>query len=205
MTSLKILGHAMAITAALAMQPAWSGDVASMAENCNGCHGPGGQSTDTAIPTIAGISDLVHSDALFAYKDGARKCHETKYLHGDTSRAASDMCKVVENMSEDDMEAIAVHFAGLPFVAAKQPFDAALAAKGKAIHDTDCEKCHSGGGSVAEDDASILAGQWTGYTKRMFAEYAAGEREQPKSMKAKLDSLSADDIDALLNYYASQQ
>ena len=38
-----------------------------------------------------------------------------------------------------------------------------------------------------------------------FAQYAAGEREQPKKMQEKMDALSADDTKALLHYYASQQ
>jgi sulfide dehydrogenase cytochrome subunit len=32
------------------------------------------------------------------------------------------------------------------------------AAKGKAIHACACDKCHTEGGSVVEDDAGILAG-----------------------------------------------
>jgi sulfide dehydrogenase cytochrome subunit len=115
------------------------------------------------------------------------------------------MCEVAGALSEDEIEAIAEHYAGLPFVPAKQDFDAALAEAGKAIHEAECDRCHSEGGSNAADEASILAGQWIGYLETTFAQYAAGEREQPKKMQEKLDALSADDTKALIHYYASQQ
>ena len=44
-----------------------------------------------------------------------------------------------------------------------------------------------------------------GYLKDTFAEYMAGDREQPKKMEEKLSPLSEDDIKALVHYYASQQ
>ena len=43
------------------------------------------------------------------------------------------------------------------------------------------------------------------YLQVTFADYASGDREQPKKMKDKMDLLSDADVVALLNYYASQQ
>jgi len=43
------------------------------------------------------------------------------------------------------------------------------------------------------------------YLKMTFAQYRAGEREQPDPMKKMLDALSDEDITALQHYYASQQ
>ncbi|MBT8135544.1 MAG: cytochrome c-553 [Gammaproteobacteria bacterium] len=188
----------------LAAGPAQA-DVQAMVAGCDGCHGPDGVSTSTDMPTIAGISEFVHSDALFVYADGARPCQQSKYLHGDTSRPATDMCKIAAAMNEADMEAIAQYYAGKPFVAAKQQTNAALVAAGKEIHDNSCEKCHTEGGTVAEDDASILGGQQMGYLRRTFTEYAAGDREQPRSMKSAMDKLSKEDTEALVHFYASQQ
>jgi sulfide dehydrogenase cytochrome subunit len=56
-----------------------------------------------------------------------------------------------------------------------------------------------------EDEAGILGGQQMGYLRNAFAEYAAESRDQPEKMKEAIDGLSADDIEALLNFYASQQ
>ena len=173
--------------------------------SCNGCHGDDGVSQWTDVPTIAGIDAFVHSDALYIYRDEARPCATSAFRQGDTDRPETSMCAVAAELSDEQIEAIAEHYAALPFVAAKQDFDAALAEQGKAVHDAECSRCHSDGGSNPDDEASILAGQWMGYLESTFAEYASGEREQPKKMKDKMDALSAEDTEALIHYYASQQ
>ena len=180
-------------------------DLDAIIADCNGCHGDNGVSQWNDMPTIAGIDAFVHSDALYVYRDEARPCATGPYRQGDTSRPETSMCAVAGGLSDDEIEAVAEHYAGLPFVPAKQDFDAALAEAGKAIHEAECDRCHSEGGSNAADEASILAGQWIGYLETTFAQYAAGEREQPKKMQEKMDALSADDTKALIHYYASQQ
>jgi len=180
-------------------------DLAATIDNCNGCHGKDGVSQWDDVPTIAGIDAFTHSDALFVYRDEERACPESKYRMGDTSRAPTTMCAVAAGLGDDDIEAVADHYAALPFVPAVQEFDAALAETGAAIHNSECDRCHSEGGSSAEDEASIIAGQRMGYLRMAFAQYASGERPQDKKMKEKMDPLSSDDVEALLHYYASQQ
>lgn len=183
----------------------FAADIDATIESCNGCHGDNGVSQWPDVPTIAGVDVFVHSDALYIYRDEARPCAMSEFRQGDTGRDATNMCDVAKAMSDDDIEAIAEHYAALPFVPAQQDFDAALAATGKAVHDRDCARCHSDGGSNPEDEAGILAGQWMAYLETTFAEYASGARGQPDKMKEKMDPLSADDVQALLHYYASQQ
>jgi sulfide dehydrogenase cytochrome subunit len=185
--------------------PAMGQDLDAIIDNCNGCHGDNGISQWDDMPTIAGIDAFTHSDALFIYRDEERACGESEYRQGDTSRAATTMCKVAGDLSDDDIEAIAEHYAGLEFVPAAQPFDAALAEQGAAIHKQECDRCHSDGGSDVDDEAGILAGQWMGYMRTAFAQYASGERPQDRKMKEKMDLLSGADVEALLHYYASQQ
>lgn len=180
-------------------------DLDAIVETCNGCHGDDGVSQWTDIPTIAGMPEFVHADALFIYLDGARPCETTEFRQGDTSRPATSMCDVVADIDEGTLEELAAYYFELPFVPAKQDFDAGLAAAGKAVHDNLCEKCHSDGGTNPDDEAGILGGQWMGYMERTFAEYMADEREQPKQMAEKMGELSDDDVKALLNFYASQQ
>ena len=179
--------------------------VADLAETCDGCHGTDGVSQWSDVPTIAGIPEFVHSDALYIFRDGDRPCTESEFRQGDTSRAATTMCDVTADLSEDQIDEIAAYYAAKPFVAPKQDFDADKAAAGKALHEAECDRCHSDGGTNVDDEASILGGQWAGYLKDTFAEYRSGEREQPKKMAEKLDPLSDADIEALVHYYASQQ
>ncbi|MEX2497672.1 MAG: c-type cytochrome [Wenzhouxiangellaceae bacterium] len=185
--------------------PALAGDFESIINNCNACHGNNGVSQWDDVPTIAGIDAFVHSEALYIYRDEGRPCAKSKYRQGDTSRPEVSMCEITADLDDETIEKLAGHYADLPFVPAKQDFDATLVAPGEVIHERDCARCHSDGGSNPDDEASILAGQWMGYLRVTFAQYASGEREQLDKMKDKMDSLSADDVEALLHYYASQQ
>ncbi len=182
-----------------------SADVDALMQGCNDCHGNNGVSQWSDIPTIAGLAEFVHVDALYIYQDEARPCAESKYRQGDTSRAATTMCAVAAELSEDDIDALAAAYAELPYVKATQDFDAALAATGKSIHDEQCDKCHSDEGTNPEDEAGMLGGQQMGYLRDTFAAYADESRDQPGKMKEALDALSADEIEALVHYYGSVQ
>ena len=150
--------------------PAGAQDLGAMIDNCNGCHGSDGVSQWDDMPTIAGVDAFTQADALYLYRDEERPCAESKYRAGDTSRTPTTMCAVAAELGDDQIEAIAEHYAGLPFVPAAQPFDAALAESGAAIHKSECDRCHSDGGSNAEDEAGILAGQWMPYLRQAFAQ-----------------------------------
>ena len=184
---------------------AGASDLDAMIKGCADCHGDNGVSQWGDVPTIAGIDSFTHADALFVYRGEDRPCSESKYRQGDTSRPATSMCAIAAELSDDEIEAVAEAFAEMPFVPAKQKFDAALAASGAAIHEEHCDRCHSEGGSNVDDEASILAGQWMPYLEQSFADYASGARDQDKKMQEKMDALSPDDVKALLHYYASQQ
>jgi len=180
-------------------------DLDATMQGCNDCHGDNGVSQSSDVPTIAGLAEFVHVDALYIYQDEARPCAESEYRQGDTSRAATTMCAIAAELSEDDIDALAAAYVELPYVKATQDFDAALAAAGKAIHDKQCDKCHSDEGTNPDDEAGMLGGQQMGYLRNTMADYADGSREQPGKMKEKLDALSADDVEALVHYYGSVQ
>ena len=202
---MKRISTLLMTTILIASGTASADNLATIIADCDGCHGDDGVSRWNDVPTIAGIDEFAHSEALFVYRDEARPCAESEYRQGDTSRAPKTMCAVVMDMSDEFIEEIAAYYAALPFVAAGQEFNAELAAAGEAIHARACDRCHSDGGSNPEDAASILAGQWMGYLATTFVDYAAGERDQPAKMQEALDGLSDEEVDALLNYYASQQ
>jgi sulfide dehydrogenase cytochrome subunit len=189
----------------LVLGDAGAAAVDDLAAKCAECHGKDGVSSEPTIPTIGGMSDFFISDNMAVYRDKARPCPEVEYVDGPDKGSKTDMCKVAADLSDDDIEALAKYFSGKPFVRAKQEFDSAKAEIGQKIHDRHCEKCHADGGSSAEDDAGILAGQWTPYLKQAFEEYSSGEREMPKKMKPKFEKLDADEKEALLQYYASFQ
>lgn len=193
------------LIASLLFTPLATADVTAMMEQCNGCHGDKGVSQWSDVPTIGGLAEFVHADALYVFRDSERPCMTSDYRQGDTSRPATDMCAIAAELSDDEIDSIAAAYAELPYVRAKQEFDAALAAKGKAVHDEHCDRCHSDGGTNPADEAGMLGGQMMGYLEATFEEYASGKREQPNKMKEKMDLLNADDFQALVHYYASVQ
>lgn len=172
---------------------------------CADCHGKDGASTESDVPSIGGVSEAYLNDTMAAYRDSKRPCAESAYRAGDKKRPRTDMCKIAAKLSAEETAREAKEYAGKPFVRARQKFDAAKAAAGKKVHDTACEKCHSEGGALADDDAGILAGQWMPYLKETFAQYAKGARPQPEKMKVKFNALKPEELEALLHYYASQQ
>lgn len=166
-----------------------------LAETCNGCHGTNGASAGPATPTIAGLSEDYFVDLMNGFASG--------------EVYSTIMGRIAKGYSEEEIKQLAKHFGTKPFVAAKQDFDDSQVKKGQKLHDKYCEKCHADGGTSAEDDAGVLAGQWTPYLTWTLADFRAGDREMTKKMKKKVEQMLAKEgdagIQALLNYYASQQ
>ncbi len=191
---------------ALLLCPLAGAEVGEISDQCDECHGAGGVSTESDVPSIAGISPFIIEEYMLEYRDEARICRESKYRSGDLERPATDMCIVAKDLSEDDLVEIAEFYGSKEFVVAVQDFDADKAALGAKVHKRHCKKCHSDGGSYADDDASIIAGQWMPYLDQVFADYVAGDRNMlDEKMKEKIDELSEEDTEAVIHYYGSQQ
>ena len=194
--SLAVIGFAFAGSA-------WAADVNTLVEDCAGCHGKDGASTESDVPIIGGYSAKYLSDSIANYQNKARPCPKVKYRSGPHKGQETDMCAVAAKLSADDVKGLAGYLAAKPFVRAKQTADAAKAARGKQIQESQCEKCHDKGGSSPDDDAGILAGQWMPYIQHSFEEFSSGQRPLPKKMKPKFEKLTKEDIDALVNYFGS--
>lgn len=177
--------------------------LAAGVDSCVGCHGQDGISSDANTPTIAGASAFFLENQLFLFQAGDRPCVADLFAKVGGA-AAADHCALVADASEGDIEGLAAHYAEQPFKAGAQSVDAGRAAAGAAIHERACARCHSEGGSVAADDAGILAGQWKPYLERALTDFREGRREQPATMEREVKALSDADIQALTAYYASQ-
>ena len=168
-------------------------DAAQSLPICTGCHGADGASGITPdTPNIAGLDVGVFEDAMFAYMDGGRKCLPSGTM----------MCQIATSLSEDDIVGLAAHFAEMPFKAAGEDFDAALAATGEEIHENGCAMCH-GIHEPGDPQFSIVHGQKMVYLRNVIQQYAAGERDQLPPMQAVISALTPEDIEAIVNYYAS--
>ena len=154
---------------------------------CMACHGV---AENEIAPNIAGLSARYIAVSLKRFKEKQRPCD-------------SGMCDMAADFSDADMDDLGQQFAKEKFVRAEQTFDAALVAKGKKVHDRYCEKCHTGGGSNAGDNVGILAGQKMGFMRNQIDFILTGQRIVHKKMTPKIEALSKDEIEAVLNYYAS--
>ena len=172
-------------------------------KTCSYCHGKDGASTDSDVPIIGGYSVEFLVNNLKAYRNHDRDCPDTKYRSGPDKGKKSSMCQITKDLKDGDIQKIAVYLSKKKFVHAKQKFDPVLAAKGKEIHDMYCEKCHSEGATQAKDDAGMMAGQWIPYLHQAIEEFQSGKRPIPKKMKAKLEEITPEDINALIQFYGS--
>jgi sulfide dehydrogenase cytochrome subunit len=180
-------------------------DGATVAEQCIACHGKNGASNEAAIPIIGGYSAKYIVESMRNFKKKIRTCAEVTIPTGPKKGTKSDMCKVVADLSDADVEAVAKHLSGQKFVRAKQPFDAAKAQRGSSVYKLRCEKCHENNGSSPDEDNGILAGQWTPYLRDQLAGFRTGKRPLDDKMKLRLDKVGKDEEEALLHFFASQQ
>lgn len=168
-------------------------DAAQSLPICTGCHGADGASGITPeTPTIAGFDAVVLEDAMFAYKDGARKCLPSGAM----------MCQVSGPLSEDDIVELAAHFAAMPYKPAGEEFDAAKAAAGEELHENKCAMCH-GIHEPGDPQFGIVHGQRMAYLRMALQQYAAGNREAMAPMVEAAKALTPDEVEAIVNYYGS--
>jgi len=177
--------------AAAAGQPV----AAMLGATCDGCHGARGASHGSTIPAIAGQSEAYLAEQLRLFRAG--------------TRPSSVMGSIAKGYRDPEIKAIAGHFAAESFARRPQVTDPALAARGKAIHDRDCERCHRQGGRAFDQAEAglpgpILAGQWMPYLAISINEFFAAERELPPGMGEAYLRLRQADLEALLHFYASQ-
>lgn len=183
---------------------ALAGDIGDLTAQCDSCHGPEGASSNNDVPIIGGQSAEFISDTLNSFQVWGRPCIKSLYRTGDTTRPGTDMCKVAAGLSNEDIEALGSHYGKLPFIAARQEFDASQVAAGAALHEEACERCHEQGGEVAAIGPR-LAGQWVPYMKSTLKYVPTGEHQVPPMMERGLGKFSKEEFDALMNFYASKQ
>jgi len=188
----KILAVILGSSALLGAGQLSAAPTASMlADTCAGCHGTDGASMGPATPNIAGMSETYFTDTMLAFKSG--------------DRPATVMGRIAKGYSEEEIKLMAGFFASKPRVITQQKLDAAKVAAGEKLYAKSCSKCHDENGTLADDDSGILASQWLPYMAYTMVDFKAGTTEMPKKMKKKVDALSDAELEALLQFFASQQ
>jgi sulfide dehydrogenase cytochrome subunit len=162
-----------------------------LADTCAGCHGTDGASTGPATPSIAGNSEIYMVDTMNAFKSG--------------ERPSTVMGRIAKGYSEEEFKLMGSHFAKQSIAKTSQKLDASRVKSGSKLFGKNCEKCHDEKGGLADDDSGILASQWLPYLQYSMVDFKAGSREMAKKMKKKVGKLSDAELEALLQFFASQQ
>ncbi len=160
-----------------------------LATVCAGCHGEKGVPIDKTIPNIWGQTRYYLLNQLRMFKVGHRKNDQ--------------MDSIVEPLSQTDMEALATHFAKLPWPDLQQPAAADdVKAKARAVlNQLNCRGCHQEhyqGDSVRPR----LAGQQDEYLLKTMTDFHKGDRTTYPGMVALMKSIDEADIKSLAAYLA---
>jgi len=196
----KIFGKIISLTGCLLLcsTSLLASDIVSLVQLCEGCHGKDGNSVQPNVPIIAGFS----LEGFLNTMDVFRANERIALAFHKPGEPETIMNEIARSLSDEDVEILADYFTRRPFRPAKQAADKELASRGEILHKQKCERCHKQNGAEPVEDAAILAGQWTPYLRRQFVNIQSGKRMVPRTMLRRVRDLSAQDIEALLNFYA---
>ncbi|MEN9423646.1 MAG: hypothetical protein RL122_1029 [Pseudomonadota bacterium] len=169
---------------------------AMLVNNCAACHGTDGYSVGPGTPSIAGLSKNYLVRTMKAYRTG--------------ERASSVMNRIAKGYTDTQIERVADYLAKLPYKAAKQTTNATLVARGKVVHESNCQFCHAGSGNDMGFTGTLLDGQWSTYLHATLQDYYAGRNSNvPTEMAHQLKNIKTqfgdDVLLALAQYYASDK
>jgi cytochrome c553 len=184
-------GAAAMIAAALSFYPACSAlaadDVPRKAEVCAACHGPGGNSTDPAMPSLAGQPAQFISMQLFMFREGNRKDPQ--------------MSQMASSLSNADMNELATYFSRQKPALPSHKSAPENATVGRRLAEQHhCVQCH-GPALLGLQHIPRLAGQQFVYLRTQLRGFKAKTRADfDGNMTSAAELLSENDIEILADY-----
>lgn len=177
---------------------ATSGQTKAMA--CAGCHGMDGNSPVESFPKLAGQGEKYIAGQIAAFK-------------GNTTRQDPIMIGMVAALTEQDAADIGAFYASQK-LSSSAPHDRAKANKGRQIYKGGimkygipaCQGCHGPeGAGNAGAGYPQLGGQFVAYTMKQLNAFKDGSRSSDDNsvMRMLMESMKADEIEAVANYIAS--
>lgn len=160
-------------------------------EQCGGCHGEDGNSKLEKIPSLAGQPEFFVMNQLVLMREGVRQIEA--------------MMPFVKDLKDDDIFALAKHFASLTPKQSDEAIDPALAKRGAEIAQArHCASCHLPT-LAGQEQMPRLAGQRIDYLVGAMKSYLDNTRTgADTAMTAAILGLSDADLVALAHYAASR-
>jgi len=180
-------GFAVALVG-FGLRTAAADSIAEKAAVCTACHGEG-KPIDKTIPNIYGQNEGYIYIELRDMKKGQRKNDQ--------------MAAIVENLSREDMLALAAYFAAKPWPNLQEPrADADEANHFETMaRSAGCTGCHQNG-YIGAGTQPHLAGQNYDYLLKTMLDFRSGARANNSWMKDLLNTYSEDDIKVMARVLA---
>jgi cytochrome c553 len=160
-------------------------------EQCAGCHGEDGNSRMENIPSLAGQPEFFVLNQLFLMREGVRKIEA--------------MMPFVKDLKDDDLAALAKHFAGLTPKPSGEKVDPALARRGgELVARLRCGSCHQPD-LAGQQQMPRVAKQRVDYLIYSLKAYRDDQRTGADTLMSNVVAgLPDSDIAALAHYAASR-
>ena len=176
--------------AALCFSPACTvaaEEVPQKTQACIVCHGPGGNSTDPDMPSLAGQPAQFISLQLFLFRQGNRRDPQ--------------MSPLASSLSNADMNELAAYFSSQKPAAPSHQSAPENAAAGRRLAEQHhCVQCH-GPALLGLQHIPRLAGQQLAYLRTQLRGFKAKTRADfDGNMTAAVELLSEKDIEVLADY-----
>lgn len=158
---------------------------------CAACHGEDGHSRLPNVPSLAGQPEFFVMNQLFLMREGVRRIES--------------MAALAKDLKDDELTALAKHFAALTPKASDEPIDPALVKRGAELASAlRCGSCHLPA-LAGQDQMPRLAGQRVDYMIAALKEFRDNKRSGADTlMSAVVVGLSDADLAALAHYAASR-
>ena len=160
------------------------------AQTCVACHGPEGNSSNPALPSLAGQPKQFIATQLVMFREGNRK--------------DAQMSPFAMGLSNAEVNELSAYFSAQKLVPPARAADAEVAAAGKRITEQyNCTACH-GATLLGQQHIPRLAGQHGEYLRVQLRGFKTSTRfDMDGQMTSAAQALSAGDIDILADYLAS--
>ena len=179
-----------AVVASAELATAQTMTYAERLQACHTCHGEDGNSKMETIPSIAGQPEFYILNQLFLMREGVRQVEA--------------MVPFVKDLTDEELDRLSKHFAGLAAKPSGEAIDPALARRGAELsNQRRCGSCHLPN-LAGQDQMARLAKQRIDYMIPTLKSYRDAPRPgADTAMSAAIAGATDDDITALAHYCAS--
>jgi cytochrome c553 len=177
--------------AACFLDAALAQDVAERIRQCGVCHGDDGNSHMPNVPSIAGQPELFLTTQLVLVREGVR--------------TIEGMSPLLKDLKDEDLVAIAKHFAALAAKPSGETIDPALVKRGEELAGAlRCASCHLPT-LEGQDQMPRLVKQRVDYLIHALTQFRDGTRSGADTLMSNVvTDVSDDDLAALAHYSASR-